>query len=375
MFLSLSASGVARAEDAALSARIASILEGRTGTYSAAILDLETGDTTVINGDETFHWASTVKLPLVLYTFIQVGDGAAELTDTITYTRNDYESGSGRLQQTIKVGDRYSISYLTKVAIINSDNIAKLMLLHHWGRSTIEAWAATLGGRFSADGLHAEEMLIYLRYLYAHRDQPLMRRFIDDLNHTPKLRIGRFLPKGLVLAAKGGSLPGEFHNAGIIFAERPVALAIYSKGTNESTSAYVEGLIGKAVYDEYRVRVSPRIFYGDSEIPFSEGAKPLLAQGTTLVPLRQFAEAAGFAVAWDEATMTASLSGPDATASFSVGSTQVIVSGRAEPVVMSRPILLLGNRTYIPLRAVSEALGLKVTWDQESTTVHVDPTP
>ncbi|MGE5560542.1 MAG: serine hydrolase [Chloroflexota bacterium] len=361
----------ARAEDAQTKRLVEGILKGQSGTYGVAILDLETGDVTVINPDETFHWASTVKLPLVLYTFIQVGEGHLSLTDQLAYTAADYESGSGSLQRYVKVGDTFSVGYLTRIAIRNSDNIAKLMLLHHFGRPTIEAWAETLGGHFKQDGMCAPEMLIYLKYIYEHRNEPLMQRLIDDLCHTTRRRLGKYLPATVTLAAKTGSLPGEFHNAGIIFCERPVAVAVYSKGTTEYQADQTIGRIGKAVYDQYNRRIKIPVRFRDALIDFGDSYGAFLYHERTIVPLRRFAETAGIDVTWDDATRTAILSWGERSISFTIGSDIAMASYRPDPIPLGERVFLINSRTYVPVRAISEALGFIVEWDGETRSVDV----
>lgn len=54
------------------------------------------------------------------------------------------------------------------------------------------------------------------------------------------------------------------------------------------------------------------------------------------------------------------------------GAVQVYVSGR--PLVTDVPAQVVGGRTFLPVRAVAEALGLEVAWDGAARTVHlVDP--
>ena len=64
----------------------------------------------------------------------------------------------------------------------------------------------------------------------------------------------------------------------------------------------------------------------------------------TLVPLRAIAEALGAAVAWDEATFTATLE----------------LDGRTLSIV---PEVIVSSRTMVPMRYVSESLGANVVWD------------
>lgn len=87
---------------------------------------------------------------------------------------------------------------------------------------------------------------------------------------------------------------------------------------------------------------------------------PVVEQGRTLVPLRFIAEAFGATVAWENDTVSIRLDGRDIT--MQPGFDYMQVDGH--DVALDVPAKILQERTYVPLRAVGEALNKEVFWDE-----------
>ena len=100
--------------------------------------------------------------------------------------------------------------------------------------------------------------------------------------------------------------------------------------------------------------------------------EPILGNGRTLVPLRAIGEALGARVTWNESTLTATVALGDREVNVTVGSNLVVVRqpGKADAVTYSdiAPVVI-GGRTLVPVRVISESLGLKVGWDAATHTV------
>ena len=95
--------------------------------------------------------------------------------------------------------------------------------------------------------------------------------------------------------------------------------------------------------------------------------KPILENDRTLVPLRAIFEALGAEVGWDDASQTVTATKGDITISLQIGSTDLFVNGEAK--VIDVPAKLLNSRTLVPVRAISEAFGCKVDWEDATQTV------
>ena len=96
-------------------------------------------------------------------------------------------------------------------------------------------------------------------------------------------------------------------------------------------------------------------------------AQPIIIQGRTLVPARGVFEQMGFVGDWNPQTSTSTLSRQGLTVSMRSGDLFFTVNGVQQfPEV---PPQLMGGRFMIPLRAVAEATGANVSWNENTRTV------
>jgi outer membrane protein assembly factor BamB len=96
-------------------------------------------------------------------------------------------------------------------------------------------------------------------------------------------------------------------------------------------------------------------------IPVTLDVPPRIMSGRTMVPFRFIGEAMGAEVAWEasEQKITLTLFGKQIV--LRIGSTTAMVNGN--PVVLDAPPTIIGGRTLVPIRFVSESLGAKVDWE------------
>jgi hypothetical protein len=83
-----------------------------------------------------------------------------------------------------------------------------------------------------------------------------------------------------------------------------------------------------------------------------------LKDGSTLVPLRTIFEALGATVAWDGATQTVTARKGSDVLVLRIGEKQLTLNG--QPIEFSVPAQITDGSTFVPLRAVSEALNTAV---------------
>lgn len=96
---------------------------------------------------------------------------------------------------------------------------------------------------------------------------------------------------------------------------------------------------------------------------------PLIENGQALVPLRAIFETLGALVNWDETSKTVKTFTDTAKISLQIGSSIAYKSGT--PITLDILAKIVNNRTMVPLRFVSEALGAKVDWAESISTVTV----
>ena len=67
-----------------LKKQIAERLSQQPGVFAVAFKDLSTGDNILINEQETFHAASTMKTPVMIEVYKQAAAGKFSLDDSVT---------------------------------------------------------------------------------------------------------------------------------------------------------------------------------------------------------------------------------------------------------------------------------------------------
>ena len=95
--------------------------------------------------------------------------------------------------------------------------------------------------------------------------------------------------------------------------------------------------------------------------------KPILHKDRTMVPLRAIFEALGADVAWDNDTNTVMARKGDVYIIVQIDNTKLIRNN--DSIELDVPAMLLNDRTLVPVRAISEAFGCKVDWVDETLEV------
>ena len=94
---------------------------------------------------------------------------------------------------------------------------------------------------------------------------------------------------------------------------------------------------------------------------------PIIVYSRTLVPLRAIFEAMGAEVDWIQANQTVTAVKDDIAISLQIGSNKLYKNG--EVIELDVPAQVVNNRTLVPVRAISEAFGAEVDWDNDTRTV------
>lgn len=97
--------------------------------------------------------------------------------------------------------------------------------------------------------------------------------------------------------------------------------------------------------------------------------KPSIVNDRTLVPVRGVFEKIGATVDWDDATKTVTAKKDDITIFIGIGDNTAAKNG--EEVSLDVPPQLIGGRTMVPLRFISEALGCKVEWFGATRSINI----
>ncbi|MBQ2669376.1 MAG: haloacid dehalogenase-like hydrolase [Clostridia bacterium] len=111
-----------------------------------------------------------------------------------------------------------------------------------------------------------------------------------------------------------------------------------------------------------------KVIVDGTELVISEeDTKPFVEDGRTLVPMRAIFEALGATVEWDDATKTVTGVSDSGSVEMQVGSDTIKINGNDVPVDV--PAQIVDGRTVVPVRVISEGLNCDVDWSQETRTV------
>ena len=101
-------------------------------------------------------------------------------------------------------------------------------------------------------------------------------------------------------------------------------------------------------------------------------AAPINRNNRTMLPVRFLANAFGVSndgIKWDAATRTATLTNESVTIVVTIDAPSMTVNG--ETVALDSPAIIDSNRTYLPVRAIANALGVSndnIAWDGATST-------
>ncbi|MFT4114703.1 serine hydrolase [Silvibacterium sp.] len=130
--------------DAALTAKLQSLIAGHQGHAAVFAEDLATGHTVAIDADTPVQTASVIKLTILYTALEEIRDGKVSFTDKLTLTRGGQVPGSGVLTffdtpVTLTFKDALTMM------IVMSDNTATNLAIDHLGLKNIDDQIVALG--------------------------------------------------------------------------------------------------------------------------------------------------------------------------------------------------------------------------------------
>lgn len=106
-----------------------------------------------------------------------------------------------------------------------------------------------------------------------------------------------------------------------------------------------------------------------TEIDAGRGTMPVVVNGRTLVPIRAIIEAFGGIVGWEESTQSVLLTMEDDTIQLVIDSYVAYLNNAAETLDVAPAVI--NARTMLPIRFVAESFNLGVAWDANTQTVYI----
>lgn len=127
------------------------------------------------------------------------------------------------------------------------------------------------------------------------------------------------------------------------------------------------GLFNVTSAQEINFNIPVCVMVNKNYIKFNN--KPVLINSVTYLPARFFCETFGADVEWIDNTQTVIISHKNNIIQFKIGESTATVNGSTEAI--GGYARLLGDKTYLPLRFISEKLGGSVSWDNKYYTAEI----
>lgn len=210
--------------------------------------NLVTQEEFVIQPNLEFRSASVIKLLTVNYYYALIANGTINPQDTITFTNDCYEEGTGIIQYNLHLQTTYTIDYLLEVTITHSDNIAYHMLTKHIGGiDPIIAYNRSsngyLGSQVNKNYMSATDAA---KIILDIKNSGYSKCISDLKNTVFHDRLDKYI--SVPVAHKIGSYGGNLHDVGIVYANQPYVLSIFTN--NRSTEVLAK--ISKIIYQFHK---------------------------------------------------------------------------------------------------------------------------
>ena len=248
-----------------LEERIVGLIDSEKGEFAVAYKNLNTGETILINENEEFHAASTMKTPVMIEAFKKNHEGLISLDDSILI-KNEFKSivdGSIFKLSSFDDSDKKSYekigSYLTLKELIYdmitiSSNFATNLVIDYIGTKEINNTMRSLGANninvlrgvedikaFNNDMNNTTTALDLLKIYEKLAEGNIInlevsKEMVDILsNQKYDDIIPKYLPKSVRVAHKDGWINGVRHDSGIIFASdnKKYVLVLLSKNLED----------------------------------------------------------------------------------------------------------------------------------------------
>ncbi|MDR2940060.1 MAG: copper amine oxidase N-terminal domain-containing protein, partial [Clostridiales bacterium] len=178
-----------------------------------------------------------------------------------------------------------------------------------------------------------------------------------------RARAGSLIIDGLELKAAGEAPLGEVKlrvsGAGIPYERFTVAKFTYNPSQSRSGASYTVKLV-----DGFS-----QMSVNDSDLVMD--TEPYILNNRFMLPVSYVAVAFGIPptydnIKWDGENRTVTVIDGDNEIKLSIGSKVMFVNGG--PFEMDTTAVIQDNRTFVPMRALAEALGFDVEWDGQTRT-------
>ena len=271
---------VAQAPTVDLRSRVQSLITQSGAEVGVAVISGNPRDELLIDGDKSFHAASTMKVPVMIELFRQAHEGKLKLDEELPVKNEFHSIVDGSVYQ-MDVGDdsdaevykqagkTMTLRALCEAMITVSSNFAANLLIERVGAKNVQATVDRLGGAgvvvlrgvedqkafdkglnnvTTARGLAA----LLWKISKGEAVSPTADREMIDILKRQKFNdaIPAGVPPGTAVAHKTGSITRIHHDAGIVFARQPYVLVVLTRGIqDQKVSAPLITAISREVWN------------------------------------------------------------------------------------------------------------------------------
>ena len=251
-----------------LEKKIVSKFNDETGNFALAFKNLDDGKEILINENEIFHAASTIKTPIMIEFYRQLHQGKLSLKDTLQiknefksivdgsmYKLSEFDDSDKNTYN--KLGQYYSINNLIYEMITISSNFATNILIEYIGANNVTKSMKEIGA-LNIDVLRGVEdikafelglnnttsakdlLIIYEKLakgkIINNKSSAIMIDILKDQKYDDI--IPKYLPKDIEIANKTGMITGVHHDSGIVFLKggKKYVIIILSKNMSDMES-------------------------------------------------------------------------------------------------------------------------------------------
>ena len=130
-------------------------------------------------------------------------------------------------------------------------------------------------------------------------------------------------------------------------------------------------ILSSFIFSGYKIQKPIKIYINGKVVESDQ--PPLLIDNRTFVPIRVIAEDLGATVNYDNKDRIVTIRRDKTNILLTIGDDIARISSDVEtrPAILDAPAFLRNDRTYLPLRSISELFGMQVDWDGGKRAVYI----
>lgn len=131
-------------------------------------------------------------------------------------------------------------------------------------------------------------------------------------------------------------------------------------------------ILSSFIFSGYKIQKPIKIYINGQLVESDQ--PPLIWEDRTFVPIRVIAENLGAKVDYNQEDMTVKIKRDKTNILLTIGDDIARISSDVEtrPAILDAPAFLRDDRTYLPLRSISELFGMEVNWDGAKRVVYIN---